>query len=278
IAALDTYPDLEACHFKFTWIDETGAITRTPETITQVHFDLYQEANQHAHIRSGLCEFFMHFLYRNLYMTITSLVFRQSVIAKLAGFTSRYGVVGDYDWTMRLGLVTDVLYLPELLATWRVYPGQATGDCASPQVTEALLAIGKANLGRGIQSDLDRPIKQPIDQKQLLSDLHKEHAASLYKRIRQATSIAEVGSAAYLALKPYPLYPVQKLLRRLSGNRFYSYHPEKAAIALEWIEHYGLLWPPLKVGEAGQMLPHGFQQVKDLNRQVTSFKSPPVYK
>jgi glycosyltransferase involved in cell wall biosynthesis len=240
IAALDAQPNLEACHFKFAWIDESGAITRSPETITQVHFDLYQEVNQHPHIRSGLCEFFMHFLYRNLYMTITSLVFRRSLIDKLQGFTSSYGAVGDYDWTMRLSLVTDVLYLPKLLATWRVYQGQATDDCTSPQVTEKLLAIAQTNLDTFAQSKQAQQIKKPIDKNQILSDLLNEHAASLYRQIRQTKSTSEAQKALYLALKHYPLYPAKKLLRRLSGNRLYSYQPEKAAIAHQWIEQYGL--------------------------------------
>jgi glycosyltransferase involved in cell wall biosynthesis len=240
IAALDAHPNLAACHFKFAWIDESGTITRSPETITQVHFDLYQEVNQHAHIRSGLGEFFMHFLYRNLYMTITSLVFRRSLIDKLQGFTSLYGAVGDYDWTMRLGLVTDVLYVPELLATWRVYQGQATDDCTSPQVTEKLLAIAQSNLDAFAQSKQAHQIKKPIDKNQILSDLLNEHAASLYRQIRQTKSTSEAQKALYLAFKHYPLYPAKKILRRLSGNRLYSYQPEKAAIAHQWIEQYGL--------------------------------------
>ncbi|UBF27181.1 glycosyltransferase [Kovacikia minuta CCNUW1] len=240
IAALDAHPNLAVCHFKFAWIDEAGVITRSPETITQVHFDLYQAVNQSAHVRSGLCEFFMHFLYRNLYMTITALVFRRSVIDQLKGFTSLYGAVGDYDWTMRLGLTTDVLYLPELLATWRVYEGQATDDCTSPQVTEKLLTIAQTNLDRLVQSQPMYPLKRPINRNQMLSDLRNEHAAALYKQVRRSKSIPEIQKNLYPALKQCPLYPVKKLLRRLSGNRLYSYQPEKAAIAHQWIEQYGL--------------------------------------
>ncbi len=57
ISALDAFPDVEACHFKFAWIDETGAITRSPEDITETHFDGYSEVNRYAHLRSGMSEF-----------------------------------------------------------------------------------------------------------------------------------------------------------------------------------------------------------------------------
>jgi len=247
IGALDAYPDVEACHFKFAWIDETGAITRSPEDIIETHFDGYSEVNRYAHLRSGMSEFLMHFLYRNLYMTITSLVLRRSLIEKMKGFTSLYGAVGDYDWTMRLGLFTDVFYIPELLATWRVYQGQATGDHMSPQVTERLLAIAKANLNEFLQSDRAGTLKQAIHSQQVLADLQNDHAASLYRQVRVAQRMDETLGAAYQAVQHYPLYPVRKLLRRLSGNRLFSYQPKKGPIAQQWVNQYGLQWPPQKV-------------------------------
>ena len=67
------------------------------------------------HRRSAHCEFMMHLVYRTIYRTMNSLVFRKNIIEKMNGFSSSYGSAGDYDWSMRLSFYTDVLYIPEFI-------------------------------------------------------------------------------------------------------------------------------------------------------------------
>ncbi len=205
-------------------------------------------------------------------MTITSLVFRRSLIEKMQEFTSLYGAVGDYDWTMRLGLFTDVLYIPELLATWRVYQGQATGDHMSPQVTERLLAIAQKNLHAFLQSDRGETLKPPINPRRILADLQNDHAASLYKQVRVRQPMSETLRAAYQAVQHYPLYPYRKLLRRLSGNRLFSYQPKKGAIAQQWAKQYGLQWPPQRV----ELSLGAAETLASLENVAGDFPGPPL--
>lgn len=243
IAALDSYPQVDVCHFQFDLIDQDGHTVMPHHSLIQKAFSLYREVNQTAHLRSGLCEFMLHFVYRALYQTITSLVFRRRLIEPMQGFPVEYGAIGDYDWTMRLGLHTDILYLPQRLATWRVYSGQATEDCMLPHITENLLAIAQKNLDLLKRSEQIQTFKQPIVDRQILWDLYDEQACSLYRSLQFSNSWIDKGRQIQKLMQSYPLYPLKKILNRLSGNRLCAYLGREQ-LARQLIQTYGLPWPP----------------------------------
>jgi glycosyltransferase involved in cell wall biosynthesis len=251
VSALDACPDIDVCHFQFAYIDAAGMLLRSHEAIVRTQLPLYCEVNQSAHRRSGLCEFMMHFIYRTLYITITSLVFRRNLISKMQGFSSAYGAVGDYDWTMRLGLFSDVLYVPKLLATWRLYEEQATQqDCFSPQVTEKLLAIAQDNLDVLSQMNQANDLKQPINTAQILSNLSGEHALGLYKQIGAVASFSNALKSTFTAVKKYPAYPAKyifkKISERIDPSKLRPFYYKNTA-AHKLIHDYGLQWPPTPV-------------------------------
>ncbi|NES18027.1 MAG: glycosyltransferase family 2 protein [Symploca sp. SIO3E6] len=242
--ALDAYPDIEVCHFKFALIDKQGEPVRLPKGGTyQQKVDFYAEVNQHMHRRSGICEFMMHFVYGAMYTTITSLVFRSTLIEKMQGFKSIYGSVGDFDWTMRLCLLTDILYLPELLATWRIYDEQATKQSSLVQYQERLLAVVKDNFDYFSTIQESYHLKKPVDKKQLLSSFLDGHASSLYKQILSSRDISVIFNNLSLLLFNYPLFIPRKIINRLTLNKFYSY-PPRTVLSWQLIQHYGLTWPP----------------------------------
>jgi glycosyltransferase involved in cell wall biosynthesis len=252
IAALDAYPEIDACHFKFCHLDEDGVVIQSYEEIL---FEIYRDINQYAHIRSGTCEFIMHFVYRGIYKTITSLVFRRNLITKMKGFSNLYGSHGDYDWTMRLGLFTEVLYIPKLLATWRIYDGQATPSIydgqASPnvgfptQAHKAFLDIAKSNLDNFTRTDKALKLKKSINKNQVLSILSDAYASSWFREIISSKFRADIPLSLYIFFKKYPFYLLKVSLRRLTGNRLYPFQVEDSAKKL--IKYYGLQWPPAKV-------------------------------
>jgi len=242
MAVLNKVPDVDVCHFKFDFIDKSGAVINAPSSLSE-HCSIYKECNSYIHRRSGISEFIMHFVYRAVYTTITSLVFRRRLIDKLYGFSSQYGAIGDYDWTMRMGLVTDVLFLPETLATWRIYDEQAT-KCTTPiQSKERLLAVAVQNLEEFLKSEQAIKLKSLIDLKELINDFRDEHAASLYGQLIINKTNAEKVKFIYHILRYYPFYPVKKLLNRLSFNLLFSY-PARSELAYQFIQNYKLPWPP----------------------------------
>jgi glycosyltransferase involved in cell wall biosynthesis len=241
-AALDAYPDIDACHFKFIHIDKAGTPLGTPDSSLEF-CSIYAECNQYAHRRSGLCEFMMHFAYRAIYQTMTSLVFRYNLISKLNGFSSEYGSAGDMDWTMRLGLLTDILYIPELLATWRVYEEQSTKKMSRLNSQDNFLRIAQANLDAFILSERSFPLKNKINRKELLVSFNEGRASALYEAMISARDLDERLKYGAALVRFAPQYIVRKIINRLSKDKLYRYQNWNE-IAQHLICHYELMWPP----------------------------------
>jgi glycosyltransferase involved in cell wall biosynthesis len=242
-AALDRHLDLDACHFQFEFIgDRTEKIEPPPGLVN--HCDLYRDVNLYAHRRSGLCEFMMHFIYGAVYLSMTSLVFRRRLLQHLPKFQTNLGSVSDYDWTMKMGLYTDILYLPELLATWRLYPEQATSQMNALQLPERCYAVAKENLSASIQAGCDRALKKPIDSTRLLSYLLDTYTSQLYRQIIESKNSKEFLDRTLTLMKINPTYSLKKVLNRLTFNKLYPYQTRQK-IAHQTIAEYGLDWPPV---------------------------------
>lgn len=241
--ALDRYSDIEACHFRFAFIDDRGEIINPPLGLVN-HCDLYWDANLYAHRRSGICEFMMHFIYGAVYLTITSLVFRRSLIKKLQGFKTNFGSAGDYDWTMRMGLHTDVLYIPKLLSTWRLYVGQATQKMTSVQLPEKCYTVARSNLASLSQSGREKELKIAVKPDRILSYLSDAYASALYRKIFEAKTWHEFSTRTFDLLKNNPTYLLKKIVNRVSFNTVYAYQIRRR-VAHQMIVDYGLHWPPL---------------------------------
>jgi glycosyltransferase involved in cell wall biosynthesis len=242
--ALDKYTDINACHFKFEYIDAQASIIRTYEDVIQAEMPIYLSSSNYAHRRSALFEFMMHFVYRTIYRTITSLVLRKKTIAEVGRFSSRFGSAGDYDWTMRLALSTDVLFLPETLTAWRKYEGQATQSPLSAVNTKRVIDIARANLKRFKQSDTLQTVSKVKGNIPLMACLSHDYEMSLYNRIGEGVSLPENFGYLLLALKSYPLHYFEKALKRL-GRKTTKAFIHRDDLAAKLIQDYYLTWPPM---------------------------------
>lgn len=248
-SALDAHKDIDVCHFQFSKIDSQGKTLRTYAQIIHKQFPLYVSSMQYAHRRSGTVEFIMHCIFRSLYITITSLVFRRRIINKLGGFTNQYGSSGDYDWTMRMGLHTDVLYIPKHLATWRrTFQDQATQNPRSSEVVARGLAIAKKNLlDTEMHTKLTTNSIRHFEVEKVISHLSYEYVLSLYSTEVQSKHLLNSLKYLYLLVKTYPKISfknfIQALLRPKSDFLFHS----RTNFASNFIDEYDLNWPPRKV-------------------------------
>jgi glycosyltransferase involved in cell wall biosynthesis len=242
VAALDAYPQIDVCHFLYAFIDANGEMTHTPEQVIESNFSIYQEPNRQTHIRSGLCEFILHFVYRSIYRTMTSLVMRKRLIDRLQGFSSQYGSAGDFDWTMRLCLETDVLFLPELLATWRLYEAQATQLAGDEKLVANTMAVAFKNLDYLLNSDREYAAHCTIDPANLRSRLYDDHAAAILRSVGTGDWGVDTQQVLKL-LQRHPLYIVRKLLNRALLPAYRPYYGNDE-FALRFIAQCQLDWPP----------------------------------
>jgi glycosyltransferase involved in cell wall biosynthesis len=239
---LDQNLDVDVCHFQYALIDSQEKVLHTYEDFVGSRFPIYTGVNHIVHRRSGICESVMHFVYGTIYMSITSLVFRTRILDKMIGFSSEYGPVGDYDWSMRLGLYSDVIYIPDLLATWRLYPEQATAKSDGLRAAVDYMKIVNKNI------DL---LSDAISGKQTWTDMDKEQMMSkildvyIHAHLDAASSKGKLFDRLrnlYAAISADPSYFGRKVLRRLKKT---PYKQELTMFAEKMIDKHGLSWPPL---------------------------------
>lgn len=243
ISCLDQYQHVDACHFKFDFINEEGDCIRTYDEFIKNQTRLYPEYLDTPHIRSGLLESSLQFLFRT-YVTITSLAFRHCLIDKLVGFSSEFGPVGDIDWTARLCFNTDILYIPKTLATWRICDGQATQSNFNN--AGALQEIAKANLS--YLNERGNPLSsgEIKTYHQIFECLQKMYGYTLYKSLLEQQNLIQRLRMTLYCLSSLPFYPIWYLSMRFnslfsSEDYFLKY---RARIAREIIRRNSKLWPP----------------------------------
>jgi glycosyltransferase involved in cell wall biosynthesis len=243
IAALDGFPDILACHFQYSFINRAGETTHEPDDVMRMNSPLYLEPNQSAHIRSGLCEFMMHFAYRSVYRTMTSLVMRRSVIDRLGGFSQDYGSIGDLDWAMRLCLITDVLFIPEWLATWRLYEGQATQLNQVVEQSERILAVVVKNLEAVAKSPMYSGRLTEWDKRTTLSQVEGAYYSTLTRSILKGDIRVLIHRGLNLE---YISYLLRKLVYVISFRSLFGYCSNDE-FADRLIRRHQLNWPPMIV-------------------------------
>jgi glycosyltransferase involved in cell wall biosynthesis len=242
VDALDQFEDVDACHFQYALIDRKGVIVNAPEDCIKERYPIYDDVNRYAHRRSGICESILHYVYGTIYTTLTSLVFRRSLLRKIGGFPVGYGSVGDYDWTMRIGFFTDVIYLPVLLATWRIYPEQATAQENAIQGVENYYRISQKNIVALQHLYKVRFPKALLDENYILSNMRDNYFATRFRLMLTSGGLKKESVNLSELFKLAPSYLARKLLRRASANRLFTY--DKSRFAYKLIDEYDLQWPP----------------------------------
>lgn len=241
-SVLEKNLDVDVCHFQYAVIDGQGEILHTSQEFSDDKFPIYQDFQDKFYRRSGICESVMHFVYGTIYTSITSLVFRTKILEDMIGFSSDYGPVADYDWSMRLGLYSDVIYIPKCLATWRTYPEQATAQSDGLQAAIDYMKI--VNKNSDLLSHLVRgnPEWMNLDKNQMISQILDVY---IHARLEAATSKGSFSDRLmnlYKAAAADPSYFGRKIMRRMTKT---PYKQELTLFAMKMVRKHKLSWPPL---------------------------------
>jgi len=111
----------------FDRIDERGRIL--PERHRPLTF--IEDWTAKRCIRHGAAEFLLHASFGPTWVTMTTVLFRRTILHKTGLFPTQLGPVGDTAWAMRASLASDTAYVPGRLATWRERKGQASHPIVS---------------------------------------------------------------------------------------------------------------------------------------------------
>ena len=126
VAALERHPECDLAHCKLRAFDENGH--DVPDWWSR-HSTFAQSSGElldRPHIRLAPFDGLLHFLGSTVYTSITQLLIRRSLFARIGLFESRWGSIGDFNWEMRAALVAHTVHVTTTWGGWRQHADQAT--------------------------------------------------------------------------------------------------------------------------------------------------------
>lgn len=122
---LDRHPEVHLAICGFDRIDENGLVIGHGESDID---RLLGEYRNRSHRRPGVAEFLVELCLGCDWETITASLCRRTLFNKTGLFRTDLGSIADVPWRLTATLYTDLIYVPDKLATWRVYSAQPTSN------------------------------------------------------------------------------------------------------------------------------------------------------
>ncbi|MDB6095209.1 MAG: glycosyl transferase family 2 [Verrucomicrobia bacterium] len=232
VAALDRHPacDLAHCPLRFTHADGSPVPGRVWPNGT-VFAEGLDGLVGHEHVRHAPHDGLLHLTGRHVYFSITQLLIRRSLFAKIGFFADRWGAVSDFNWEMRAGLAADTVHVPSTWASWTLHPKQLTsthGRYSREKATKVEEMIDDALASCAPPSVLKMRSDPWF---RAINDLREYHAVLLRtprlisKRLHQMRRVITGPSAVRQAIlrrcltgEAWPLTAVQEIRRQLHGR------------------------------------------------------------
>jgi glycosyltransferase involved in cell wall biosynthesis len=127
VTALEQHKDCGLAHCPLVLIDETGM--PHPEQWWPEWTVFGQSAGElvnQPHVRRAPYDGLLPLTGRSAYFSFTQLLIRRSLFTQIGPLESRWGSIGDVNWYMRAGLVSNTVHVPDTCATLRVHAKSAT--------------------------------------------------------------------------------------------------------------------------------------------------------
>ncbi len=168
VAALDAHPDCDLAHCRLRAIDEEGREVAERQAWWE-RASLFARSSgpllDVAHVRRAPFDGLLHLLGESVYISITQLLIRRSLFDRVGLFQSTWGSVGDFNWSMRAGLVANTVHVPDTWGGWRIHTAQATAGArlGTPEHRERIAAMIENALesaGRSLTPALRRRVAE----------------------------------------------------------------------------------------------------------------------
>ena len=221
VDALSRHPECGLAHCCLRSVDEHGMpITDGTAWDDFLHLSFYGPLIRRPHIRIAPHDGLLHFTLHTMYTSVNQLLIRRAVLLQTGPFKTDCGSMADFEWGMKASLLFNTLHVPEYLATWRIYRGQATTVHENwrtyPRLSKLNQMARRAwREALRIRPELKRYAPLPLyrfhGQRELLDDLFQSplHGLRFFREL--GTHSLPLGPAALLPL-------CEKLRRAALGN------------------------------------------------------------
>ncbi len=95
-----------------------------------------------AHIRRAPFDGLLHVAGQSVIVSVTQMLVRRTVFARVGNFPTDAGVTGDFEWQARAALLFDGVYVPDTWGGWRLHSAQATAKNRATLAEKALVNAG----------------------------------------------------------------------------------------------------------------------------------------
>lgn len=245
VEPLERRPDIQVAVCDFQRIDAEGRHLADDLRLAEIRGYLGEWLDVPS-IRDGRAEFVVHACVGTTWHTMTSVLFRRTLLGRIGFFRTDRASHGDEEWCLRAHLLTDTAYVPGRLATWRYYEGQGTPHVSRPRGSKIVLDCLETVL-RDDKAGIPEAWKQIPDwDKRLAAVRRADYLASF--RLWRHNAVGHPGlffsgvRAAWQAER-------QLLLRQLSRGFAWSddFQTDRAKAATSLLQDFHAAWPPKRV-------------------------------
>lgn len=127
VAPLERFRDVDLCVCRHDETDAEGNVIPEYEEEDDV-FRFLGDWMDRPHRRDRLAEFLVMLCVGCHWLTITAVLFRRTILDKTGLFRTDCLSYADTPWRYKAILCSDLIYVPERLATWRRHDAQATAN------------------------------------------------------------------------------------------------------------------------------------------------------
>jgi len=229
--------DIAMCQFDF--IDEKGSkIEPAPRHIPS---DFFGEWNRIPHRRSGEIDLLVHLSLGVSWTTITSILFRRSLLGNAGLFRTDCGAFADRFWAFKTALTSDIIAIPDSLATWRFHPGQRS-SLIDMMLSKRLWKETETTIAE-IEDKLPQRWRQDKKwrDKLLFGSRHDYYERYHLDRLSLKRSVGIFCRGLLAALHHEPLYVVKRIVSGLPWDETYR---DSRKLLLEMIKEWNVPWPP----------------------------------
>jgi glycosyltransferase involved in cell wall biosynthesis len=248
VAPLERFPQIHIAVSDFQEIDEHGqSIASAPRAVHSFLGDWMHIPS----IRNGMTEFLLHCAFGStIWVTMTAVLFRRRLLDQIGNFRTDLGSKADEAWTLRASLASDVIYVPQKLATWRQHSGQATWKWGSREGSRVMcqcVCSVTADPASGIPSEW----KNVHGWERALTAHHRHRVEQTFRLFRWAARsnprrfVSDLIQAAVYC----PGWFWRQAFRGFKAIETDDF--DAIGHARQLIEMFGAEWPPKKI-EAGQ--------------------------
>lgn len=238
-------PSISVCVCGYRRIDGHGREI-APSKREENLWSVYGEWMNKPSIRKGETEVLVHACFGTAWVTMSSVMFRRSLIEKTGLFSTAHGSTADVGWAMRASLNSDVAYVPEKLATWRWHAGQATAGLTEVELTRQIV-LQLVDLLDNCRDKLPAHWMEIEGWRERILRAARCRHLDSYRLYRGRALQEPAGFARNLmeAMSHEPGFATKQLLNLFRARPDLDIDP--AAEALDLIRRFGVPWPPVAV-------------------------------